>query len=60
MTEKISERAMKAANDLFDKGIPYWTSLDCYAKGWEAGHRAAMREANKNMEPKPWYVLDKM
>jgi hypothetical protein len=38
-------RATKAANALFDKGIPYWTSLECYAHGWVAGYLAAQRKA---------------
>lgn len=36
---------MKAAEKLFNAGIPYWNSLECYANGWKAGYLAAQRMA---------------
>lgn len=26
------------------KVIPYWTSQECYGRGWRAGYKAAMRD----------------
>ena len=28
--------------------IPYWSSKECFARGWQRGYRAAKRDAKKD------------
>lgn len=46
----LMRRAMNAAERFFDKGIPYWSSLECYANGWAAGYRAAQAKARSTKQ----------